>query len=295
MYQSHSFSVEVAKQFGVDVALMLNHFSFWYKKNKGDDVNLLEGDYWVRMKMKTLQDYFPYFTERQLRYMVDKMIELKLLVRDEFNQKKNDRTKWYTLTNEAKILLNISTDKNVSKVNYKIDSLTDKNVTSIYKEVDTKDRYILLLEEVNENILLLEDLAMKNKLTIEEVKSLAIKYVKTKVGTKTLFDNRSHFLNSFSSWLQKANHKDLEKELQWFMNLFNSISKKEFVVTEEIKQRFSTQLSYGFTGDQMRRAIKNLYSFSDKNSFHKRNSYKFATPSYLLKGDNLNKYLNVQF
>ena len=165
MSRTHSFSVEVAKEYGVNVATMLNHFSFWYLKNKADNVNFLKGDYWVRMKAKQMQQYYPYFTERQLRHLIDKMIDLKLLKQDEFNDKKNDRTKWYCLTKKSKNILAISTDKNVSNikktahkasiistdknvsnVTHKIVSLTDKNVTSIYKEVDIKDRYSIYID-----------------------------------------------------------------------------------------------------------------------------------------------------
>ena len=42
-------------------------------------------------------------------------------------------------------------------------------------------------------------------------------------------------------------------------------------------------------------AVLNLYSSKDGNSFHLKNSFKFATPEYLLKGDNINKYLNVKW
>tara|TARA_B110000211_G_C14087603_1_gene557382 strand:+ start:3415 stop:4173 length:759 start_codon:yes stop_codon:yes gene_type:complete len=165
MSRSHSFSVTVATSYGVDMALMMNHFSFWYLKNAADRMNYYKGDYWVRMKAATLRSYYPYFTERQLRYLIDKLIDSRLLKQDEFNDKKNDRTKWYCLTNKSKILLDISTDKNVSNikktahkasiistdknvsnVNDKIVSLTDKNVTSIYKEVDIKDRYSIYID-----------------------------------------------------------------------------------------------------------------------------------------------------
>jgi hypothetical protein len=165
MSRTHSFSVDVAQDFGVEMALMLNHFSFWYLKNKSDNNQFFKGDYWVRMKATQLQEYYPYFSLRQLRYLIDKMIDLNLLKQDEFNTKKNDRTKWYCLTKKSKNILNISTDKNVSNikkeakkttdistdknvsnVTHKIVSLTDKNVTSILKEEDTKDRYNIYID-----------------------------------------------------------------------------------------------------------------------------------------------------
>jgi len=149
MSRSHAFSVEVAKSFKVDIALLLQHFSFWYLKNKSDNINLYKGDYWVRMKADTLVEYFPYFTKRQLRYCIDKMIDLGLLKQDQFNDKSNDRTKWYSLTKEAKKILNISTDKIVTPKHISTDKIvtpSDKIVTSIYKEVDIEDRYRIYID-----------------------------------------------------------------------------------------------------------------------------------------------------
>ncbi len=146
MSRSHSFSVDIATIYGVEVALMLNHFSFWYLKNKSDSNQFFKGEYWVRMKASTLREYYPYFTLRQLRYLIDKMIDLGLLKQDEFNDKKNDRTKWYTVPEKSKKLLGISTDKNVTNVTHKIVTPTDKNVTSIYKEEDIKDRYSIYID-----------------------------------------------------------------------------------------------------------------------------------------------------
>jgi hypothetical protein len=40
-------------------------------------------------------------------------------------------------------------------------------------------------------------------------------------------------------------------------------------------------------------AIKNLYSSSVENEWHRKNGFKFATPDFLLKDDNMNQYLNV--
>ncbi|TVZ55621.1 hypothetical protein OD91_0876 [Lutibacter sp. Hel_I_33_5] len=321
MSRSHSFSLDVAQQFNVDIALLLQHFCFWYLKNKADHVNYYKGDYWVRMKAKQLHEYFPYFTQRQLRYLVDKMIDKKLLKQDEFNDKKNDRTKWYSLTNSAKKIMNISTDKNVSNskkseeniptetpqilsdknvnnVTHKIVTPTDKNVTSIYKEVDIEYRYIYYKEKILSNESLLEVVAIQNKIKIVTVKNKIDEYVlwcKSQEGKRNHSD--SELFQHFPAWMRKQNLKDvdLELELNWFIGVFNTISKSEFQITENIKKLFAVQFAGGFTGDQMVKAVTNLYSSSVKNKFHLQHGFKFATPEYLLKEDNLNKYLNIKF
>lgn len=194
MSRSHSFSVEVAKNFKVDIALLLQHFSFWYLKNKSDNVNLFKNDYWVRMKADTLVEYFPYFTKRQLRYCIDKMIDLDLLKQDQFNDKSNDRTKWYSLTKTAKNILNISTDKIVTPnpfLSDKIVTPSDKIVTSIYKEVDIEDRYRIYIDFSAINFIIknakdrFEVFEMQYKKTIPDY-IFFLKYYETKVQEEEL-------------------------------------------------------------------------------------------------------------
>lgn len=315
MSRSHSFNVEIAQKYGVDVALMLNHFSFWYLKNKADKNQYFKGDYWVRMKAVQLQEYYPYYSLRQLRYLVDKMIDLKLIKQDEFNTKKNDRTKWYCLTKKSKKVLNISIDKNVSnikkstekdplissdknvtKVSHKIVSQSDKNVTSILKEEDTEYRYQQQKKKLQENFGLIEIVAMRNKLKIDTVKNAINDFIINAAAIKHSWNNDSDLYAHFRAWVstQKLKDVDLELEIKWFIQVFNQISKRDFKITDTVRKRFAEQFAVGYSASDMRKAIANLYSSSVSNKFHMNNQFKFATPEYLLKGDNINKYLNFK-
>tara|TARA_R110002074_G_scaffold359279_2_gene531824 strand:+ start:1674 stop:2660 length:987 start_codon:yes stop_codon:yes gene_type:complete len=328
MSRSHSFSVDVAASFGVNCALMLQHFCFWYLKNKSDNVNFHKGDYWVRMKQDTLLQYLPYFNKRQLRHLTDKMVNLQLLKQDQFNQRSNDRTKWYSLTDEAKKILNILSDKivtpkpnsndkivtpkpnpndkNVSPsdkiVTEKINSNdknvapSDKIVTSIYKE-DIKDRYYYSKEKILSNKSLLEILAMQQRVKISTVVNKLDEFVLHSKSLSKNWENDKDLFTHFSSWIRKFNLKDvdLEKEIEWFMMAFNKLSGRTFKITEPLKASFAVQYSAGFTGKDMKIAIANLYSSSIDNAWHKKSGFKFATPEYLLKEDNVNKYLNLKF
>ena len=336
MNLSHSFSVEIASKYDVHQALILQHFSFWYLKNKADGVNFFSNDYWVRMKLEKLGEYFPYLTERQLSYTLKKLVEGGLLKCERFNQKRNDKTNWYTFTKEGKMLLKIgkefSTDKIVSPnskndsysiENKRIDgfeagstdkivspksktgiwtdkivSLTDKIVSPpIYKEVDIEYRYILLLELLSANKSLIELIAMRNRVKIATVEKMVPEFCKQVLATEEFYNNNSELFKHFQNWFkkQKVSDVDCEQELSWFIRQFNKISRKEYSVTDQIRELFTVQLSNGFTGKQMVKAVRNLYSSSPKNDFHQKNSFKFATPEYLLKDGNLNKYANVRY
>ena len=299
MSRSHSFSVDVAASFGVNCALMLQHFCFWYLKNKSDNVNFHKGDYWVRMKQDTLVQYLPYFNKRQLRHLTDKMVDLQLLKQDQFNQRSNDRTKWYSLTDEAKKILNILSDKIVTPKPNHIDknvSPSDKIVTSIYKE-DIKDRYYYSKQKILSNKSLLEILAMQQRVKISTVVNKLDEFVLHSKSLSKNWENDKDLFTHFSSWIRKFNLKDvdLEKEIEWFMMAFNKLSGRTFKITEPLKASFAVQYSAGFTGKDMKIAIANLYSSSIDNAWHKKSGFKFATPEYLLKEDNVNKYLNLKF
>ncbi len=317
MNLSHSFSIDIATKYDVNTALLLQHFTFWYQKNKADNHQLFEGEYWVRMKLDTLTDYFPYLTKDQLRYGLKKMLNNNLLKKSEFNYKKNDRTKWYTLTKYAKSILEIESKKVVYKTDKlvednlkiltgktpsnrsgKIPILTDKIPTSIYKEEDIEYRYNYIIEKLRKNKNLIELLAMQNKLSKTVVEDLILEFTLfCQSVSQPEHNNDKDLFVHFSSWLRKQDLKEFkyEKELEWFIGKFNKISTRDFVITDTIRKLFVIQISNGFSSKQMATAIKNLYSSNIKNSFHLKHHFKFATPEYLLADKNLNKYLNVKY
>lgn len=312
--RSHSFSVDVAQKYGIDIALMLNHFSFWYLKNKSDGVNFHENDFWVRMRAEQLREYFPYYSLRQLRYIIDKMIDLELLKQDTFNKRSNDTTKWYCLSKLGKKIMQISvdksnnksqktaskntenwSDKNVTPLSDKNVSPSDKNVTSIIR--DTEYRYYnYITEKLSVNISLLEVICMQNKLKIETVKNKIDEFQLWCSAKKQNHFNDGDLYTHFSAWIRNQNLKDvdLEKEVTWFIQKFNEVARSEYLVTDTIKKRFAEQFANGFTGRQMVTAVQNMYSSSPANKFHIDSQFKFATPEYILKDDNINKYLNFK-
>lgn len=303
MSVSHSFNVAIAEEHGIEIALFLNHFSFWYTKAKGNAQNHHKNKVWVRMKASQIQEVYPYFTLRQVRYTIDKMVDLGLLLQDQFNTKNSDRTKWYTFTKKAKDLLKIQEDKspkkegykNVTPQGYKNVSPSYKIVTSIYKEVDIISRYIQQHRKINENLGLLEDVAMKNKIDKNCMKDVVLDFIINQQNIGKIWMHDSDMFAHFRSWVKQQNYSEnVDVELDWFMQKFNEVSKRTFVKTDTIQKRFVRQLSFGFTGKQMVKAVQNMYSSSVKNDYHLKTNFKFATPEYLLKDDNLNKYLNVK-
>lgn len=298
MSKTHFFNVEVAVDYSVNQSIILSSLMWWFDKAQTHQENYKNGKYWVRMSAPAIKKLKPYFSVRQVRISLEKLVENNLLLEDAFNTQKNDHTKWYSPTDLAKEYYGVTTKKqgykNVTPQGYKNVTQGYKNVTSIYKEVDRDSRYILLLKKLENNSGLIEVVALQNSLKVETVKNQIKKFIKQVEAVGEVYNNDKEFYKHFQNWVAKQDLSDvnIDTELTWFINQFNAIAKKEFVITDTLRNRFAKQLSYGFTGNQMVQAVRNLYSNSEKNKFHQNNHFKFATPEYLLKDDNLNKYLN---
>lgn len=101
----HSFDIEIAKDYGIETAIILKHLYFWIEKNKANDDNYFEGKYWTYNSVKAFSDLFPYMTEKKIRSALIKMEEQGLLITGNFNRSQYDRTKWYALTDKAYSIL----------------------------------------------------------------------------------------------------------------------------------------------------------------------------------------------
>lgn len=94
----HSFNVEIAKKYGILEAVLLNHLWFWIKKNKANNTNYFDGNYWTYNSKKAFSELFPYASERQIDYALKKLIDCGLAITGNYNKSSYDRTLWYAIT-----------------------------------------------------------------------------------------------------------------------------------------------------------------------------------------------------
>ena len=97
----HSFDVELATKYGMVEAILLNHICFWLTKNKANNVHAHDGRYWTYGTMKAFSEMYPYLTINQVRRALERLKEKELIIDGEYNTKPFDRTKWYTLSDNA--------------------------------------------------------------------------------------------------------------------------------------------------------------------------------------------------
>lgn len=94
----HSFDVEIAKEYGILEAILIQHIYFWIEKNKANRKHLYDGKYWTYNSRKAFSELFPYASEKQIRRVLESLVKKKLLITGNYNKQWSDRTLWYTFT-----------------------------------------------------------------------------------------------------------------------------------------------------------------------------------------------------
>lgn len=154
----HSFNTEVATLYGVNVALLLQHFKFWTTNNLAHKKHIHDGLCWTYASLDAFTKIFPYWSIQNIRTALSKCLENGLIVKGNYNKVGYDRTCWYALTPKAyahftdllrkdlidpicynpQIDLLISTNRNV-EINTpipdtKTDTKTDNNIVRLSDE-----------------------------------------------------------------------------------------------------------------------------------------------------------------
>lgn len=101
----HSFNVEIAKKYGILEAVLLNHLWFWIKKNKANNTNYFDGNYWTFNSTKAFSELFPYASERQIKYALKHLREEEIIKVGNYNKDTRDRTLWYAFTEKGKAIV----------------------------------------------------------------------------------------------------------------------------------------------------------------------------------------------
>ena len=97
----HSFEVEIAKEYGINCAILLDFIHYWVSVNKANDRNFHDGSYWTYNTVKAFEELFPYMTKKQIRSTLDKLETEGLIYSGNYNNSAYDRTKWYTVTEKG--------------------------------------------------------------------------------------------------------------------------------------------------------------------------------------------------
>lgn len=102
---SHSFSVEYASKYGVECAILINHFDFWISHNQTLGRNFHDGKFWMYQTQQEIAASYPYWNRDQVQAILVKLVKFGVLIKGNFNKMKLDKTQWYTFANQEMITM----------------------------------------------------------------------------------------------------------------------------------------------------------------------------------------------
>lgn len=102
---NHSFDIDIAKEYGILEAVILDNIAHWIKHNEANEINYHDGDYWTYNSTKAFTKVFPYASQRQIQNALKKLIEGGVIKTGNYNKLAYDRTLWYALTKKGKSIL----------------------------------------------------------------------------------------------------------------------------------------------------------------------------------------------
>ncbi len=95
------FMMDDAKKYGLQPAIMLYNFYFWLAKNKANNKHYYDGKTWTYNSQRAFARLFPFWSRRNVRTILQKLIDQKVLMTGNYNAIPYDKTMWYALVDEA--------------------------------------------------------------------------------------------------------------------------------------------------------------------------------------------------
>lgn len=93
----HSFDPQIAAEVGLNAAVIYQNIVFWIEKNEANDRHFKDGRTWTYNSITAFAKLFPYFTEKQIRTAIDKLLDAGLILKGNYSDNTYDRTNWYAL------------------------------------------------------------------------------------------------------------------------------------------------------------------------------------------------------
>jgi len=92
------FSPVIAKNIGVEEAIMYSNIEYWCAKNEANKKHFYDGSYWTYNTQEAFEELFPFWTRAQIRRILFKLEDKKYIKIGNYNKAKYDQTKWYSAT-----------------------------------------------------------------------------------------------------------------------------------------------------------------------------------------------------
>lgn len=198
----HHFNTEIAKKFGINIAVFLDHMAFWITKNIGNDKHFHDGAYWTYNSIKAFTIIFDYLSTDQIRKIIKDCEKYGLINVGNYNETKYDRTSWYSLTEYSAKLLNISI---LYKSQMDLAGIPNRFGENPKPIPDTKPDTKPLRERSipRQKRVALSDFE-PNEENITLSKNLSVDFCKELISFKKRHDGKGDLQYEFSRWISQA-------------------------------------------------------------------------------------------
>lgn len=120
----------IAVHSGVDVALFIHQLSQWTFLNLANKNHIYDGHAWSYNTLEAYEAIFPFWTKRQLERIINKAIADGLVLKENYNKNRYDRTCWYAMTGKAMAFYpELLTQKNLKTLYLSISPNGEMNFT----------------------------------------------------------------------------------------------------------------------------------------------------------------------
>jgi hypothetical protein len=90
--------IEWVVKYGYEEAGMLWWIVHWVEQNKANEINFYDGKTWTYNSKKAWAELFFWWSEKQIRRLLDNLIERGAIITGCYNKQPFDRTLWYALS-----------------------------------------------------------------------------------------------------------------------------------------------------------------------------------------------------
>ena len=97
----HYFNVEVAKDLGINAAVVFENLAFWIKRNAEAGRNLKDGAFWMYATQKDIAAQFDHLSPKQTRTAIERLVSAGYVETGRHNRHGYDRISWYRLTEKG--------------------------------------------------------------------------------------------------------------------------------------------------------------------------------------------------
>lgn len=276
----HGYEVEVAIEYGIEEAVLINHFAFWINSNASQGVNYIDGRFWTYSTTKGLLNSLPELrTPRVVNYAIECLVKKDILMIGHHCKNGADRTTWYAFSDKGLEMVrkyNLGTVDFAILQNRKFDNTKLVNATDNFGKCISIDTNIedSKKEDINNNTVQKdlfgnEEEAQTEKamdMIEEEFKRLWDLYGKKQAHKASLAKwkqlspkDRAEALEKTPAWVEHYLSKHTTRDYQPLLSTF--LNNRRW--TDELTPQNGTDTSTGSSAEAQRVRTANRQQFGN--------------------------------